>query len=110
MQRLPTSTDAVHGGVTEPNAHHAVAMPVVQTATFAFENTSDLRRFMAGEDADADRTEYARNGNPTVRAVERRVAALDGAEDALLFASGMAAITTSALALVKAGEIGRAHV
>ncbi len=104
MQRLPTSTDAVHGGETRPSAHHAVAPPIVQTATFAFESTSDLRRFMAGEDADPDRTEYARNGNPTVRAVERRVAALDGAEDALLFASGMAAITTSVLALVKAGD------
>ena len=104
MQRLPTSTDAVHGGRRGANAHHAVAEPIVQTATFSFESTSDLRRFMAGEDADDQRTEYARNGNPTVRAVERRVAALDGAEDALLFASGMAAITTSVLALVKAGD------
>ncbi len=58
---------------------------------------------MAG-DADPDRQEYGRYGNPTVIEVERRVAALDGAEDALLFASGMAAVTTAVLALVKAGD------
>lgn len=104
MQRLPTGTDAVHGGESGPFAHGAIAPPVVQSATFAFENTADLRRFMAGEDADEGRSEYTRNGNPTVRAVERRMAALDGAEDALLFASGMAAITTTVLALVKAGD------
>lgn len=104
MTQLPTGTDAVHGGGEGPHAHHAVAPPIVQTATFAFKDTADLRRFTAGDDADPDRTEYARNTNPTVRAVERRVAALDGAEDALLFASGMAAITTSVLALVKAGD------
>lgn len=104
MPRLPTGTDAVHGGHEGPYAHSAVAPPIVQTATFSFQNTADLKQFMAGADADPDRTEYARNANPTVRAVERRVAALDGAEDALLFASGMAAITTSVLALVKAGD------
>lgn len=104
MSRLPTSTDAVHGGELRAHAHHAVAPPIIQTATFAFDSTADLRRFMMGEDADPDRTEYARNTNPTVRAVEQRIAALDGGEDALLFASGMAAITTSILALVKAGD------
>jgi cystathionine gamma-synthase len=104
MPRLPTGTDAVHGGAPRSHAHHAVAPPIVQTATFAFETTADLRRFMSGNDTDPDRTEYARNTNPTVRAVEQRIAALDGAEDALLFASGMAAITTSVLALVKAGD------
>src|SRR5262245_5170753 len=104
MPRLPTSTDAVHGGKQGAHAHHAVAPPIVQTATFAFESTADLQRFMAGDDTDPERTEYARNTNPTVRGVEQRVAALDGAEDALLFASGMAAITTSVLSLVKAGD------
>jgi len=87
-----------------PFAHHAVALPIVQTSTFAFRDTADLRRFMAGDDPDPDRHEYARNGNPTTRAVELRVAALDGAEDALLFPSGMSAITTSVLGLVKAGD------
>jgi cystathionine gamma-synthase len=104
MSGLPTGTDAVHGGRRGPHAHHAVAPPIVQTATFAFASSEDLRRFMSGGDTDPDRTEYGRNTNPTVRVVEQRVAALDGAEDALLFASGMAAITTTVLALVKAGD------
>src|SRR5262245_13180807 len=104
MPQPPTSTDAVHGRRRAPHPHRSVATPIVQAATFSFQDTADLRRFMAGEIADCDRTEYARNSNPTVRDVERRVAALDGAEDALLFASGMAAITTSILALVKAGD------
>ncbi|MEZ4298953.1 MAG: aminotransferase class I/II-fold pyridoxal phosphate-dependent enzyme [Polyangiaceae bacterium] len=104
MSRLPTGTDAVHGASRAHHAHHAVAPPIVQTATFAFDDTADLRRFMSGADPDSGRTEYARNTNPTVRAVEQKIAALDGAEDALLFASGMAAITTSLLALVKAGD------
>lgn len=104
MPRPPTSTDAVHGARRSPGPYRAIASPIVQAATFSFESTADLRRFMAGEDPNDERAEYSRNGNPTVRDVERRVAVLDGAEEALLFASGMAAITTSLLALVKAGD------
>lgn len=104
MSRLPNGTFAVHGGEKRAHAHHAVALPIVQSSTFSFENTADLQRFMAGSDTDPDRTEYARNTNPTVRAVEHRVAALDAAEDALLFSSGMAAITTAILTFVKAGD------
>ena len=48
---------------------------------------------MRGEDADPEREEYGRYGNPTVREVERRLAALEGTDDAVLFSSGMAAIT-----------------
>ena len=59
---------------------------------------------MRGEDPDAERQEYGRYGNPTVREVEHRLAALEGGEDALLFASGMAAISTTLVALAKAGD------
>src|SRR3954467_14605450 len=100
---LPDGTDAVHAGVPSVRADHSVAPAVVQTATYAFADTADLERFQSGNDPDPERQEYGRYGNPTVREVERRIAALDGAEDALLFSSGMAAITTSILALVKAG-------
>src|SRR5690348_16487049 len=102
--RTPSSTDAVHGKRRAPSPHRSVAPPIVQAAPFAFQDSADLQRFMKGEDPDGDRTEYARNNNPTVRDAERRIAALDGAEEALLFASGMAAITTAILALVKAGD------
>ena len=104
--KLPDSTDAVHAGTPRARPDHALAPAVVQTATYTFADSADLERFQAGDDADPERQEYGRYGNPTAREVEKRVAALDGAEDALLFASGMAAVTTTLLALVKAGDHG----
>jgi cystathionine gamma-synthase len=59
---------------------------------------------MRGEDADPEREEYGRYGNPTVREVEKRLAALENTEDAVLFSSGMAAVTTATMALTKAGD------
>jgi cystathionine gamma-synthase len=101
---LPTSTDAVHAGVSRERPSHTLTPAIAQTATFTFADTADLERYFAGKDADPERQEYGRYGNPTVREVERRIAALDGAEDALLFASGMAAVTTTVLSLVRAGD------
>lgn len=102
--RLPDGTDAVHAGVPRARLERGVAPAIAQTATYTFADTAELERFQRGEDPDPERQEYGRYGNPTVREVERRVAALDGAEDALLFTSGMAAVTTAILALVKAGD------
>ena len=101
---LPSGTDAVHAGTPEARPGHTMAPAIAQTATFTFRDTAELEAYFAGHDADPDRQEYGRYGNPTVIEVERRVAALDGAEDGLLFASGMAAVTTAILALVKAGD------
>ena len=101
---LPNATDAVHAGAVRERPHHALAPGIAQTATYTFASTEDLRRYLEGGDEDPDREEYGRYGNPTVREVERRVAALDGAEDAALFASGMAAVATTVLALVRAGD------
>jgi len=100
----PNGTAAVHAGTPEERPAHTLAPSIAQTATYTFRDTAELTRYFEGGDADPDRQEYGRYGNPTVREVERRVAALDGAEDGLLFASGMAAVTTSALAFVKAGD------
>ena len=85
-------------------AHHTLAPGIAQTATFTFNDTADLVRYMRGEDADPDREEYGRYGNPTVRELEHRVAALENAEDAVAFSSGMAAITTAILSLTKGGD------
>src|SRR5262245_27738275 len=101
---LPDGTDAVHAGTPRVRHDHNVTPAVVQTSTYTFADSADLERYMRGEDPDPSRQEYGRYGNPTVLEVERRVAALDGAEEGLLFASGMAAVTTSILALVKAGD------
>lgn len=94
---------AVHGGESRARAHHALAQPLVQTATYTFDDTADLVRYMEGH-AGEGREEYGRYGNPTVRALEEKIASLEGTADAIAFASGMAAVTTSILALTKAGS------
>jgi cystathionine gamma-synthase len=101
------STQAVHAGRRQ-NPYHAIADPVVQTATYTFNDTAEVRDFMEAKlwHLAGKRAEYGRYGNPTVAAVEARLAALEGADDAILFASGMAAITTVLLALLSKG----AHV
>src|ERR1700733_7956149 len=99
-----TSTDAVHTGDERAKAYDAVPMPIVQTSTYSFENTAEIAAHTEGRHPNAERGEYGRYGNPTVRAVEKRIAVLEGTEDAVLFSSGMAAVTTSLLALVKGGQ------
>ncbi len=98
------STQAVHAGTNGERTHHTLAPSIAQTATYTFENTAALERYMRGEDPDPEREEYGRYGNPTVRELETRVAGLEQAEDGVAFASGMAAITTAMLSLVKSGE------
>jgi cystathionine gamma-synthase len=104
LEPASTSTEAVHAGCPEHRPHHTLAPGVAQTATYTFRDTADLERYMRGQDPDADREEYGRYGNPTVRELETRVAALEGADDALAFASGMAAVTSTLFALTKAGD------
>ncbi len=99
-----TSTDAVHTGDEKAKAYDAVPMPIVQTSTYSFANTAEIAAHTEGRHPNAERGEYGRYGNPTVRAVERRLAALEGTEDAALFSSGMAAVTTATFALVKGGQ------
>lgn len=100
-ERDDLTTLAVHGGEPRRHPHDALTAPIVQTATYTFANTAELVAFMRGE---REREEYGRYGNPTARLVERKVAALEGAEDAVAFASGMAAVTTAILALTKQGS------
>lgn len=95
------ATIAVHGGEDRTRPQHALAEPVVQTATYSFPDTRALTDYMEGKQT---REEYGRYGNPTVRAAEQKVAALEGTADALAFGSGMAAMTTAILALTKAGS------
>lgn len=98
------STDAVHGGDDKRKPYDTLPMSIVQTSTYSFADTAEIVALTSGQHPDGDRGEYGRYGNPTVRAVERRLAALEGTEDAALFASGMAAVTTSTLALAKGGQ------
>jgi cystathionine gamma-synthase len=95
-------TRAVHGGEPRERASHALAEPIVQTATYTFASTAALAAYMEGKAP--DREEYGRYGNPTVRTLEEKIAALEGTDDAIAFGSGMAAVTTAILAMVKSGS------
>ena len=94
-------TLAVHGGETRKKAHDSVTTPIVWSATYAFANTAEIESYFKG---DIEREEYGRYGNLTVRAAEKKLAALEGAEDTALFSSGMAAATTALFELLKAGD------
>jgi cystathionine gamma-synthase len=90
----------VHAGEPRPKPGHALATPIMQTATYTFANTQELRDHFDGK---IERVEYGRYGTPPQRIAEATLAALEGAEDCLLFASGMAAVTTTLFAILSRG-------
>jgi O-acetylhomoserine (thiol)-lyase len=95
-------TIAVHGGYTPDPTTRAVAVPIFQTSSFAFDNTqhgADLfdLKIMDGHT-------YTRVGNPTQDVLERRVAELEGGVGALALASGQAATAFSILTIAEAGD------
>lgn len=94
-------TLAVRAGQPRQDAFDAVTTPIACTATYAFASSAELGDHFEGR---ITRQEYGRYGNPTVRAAEEKLAALDGGADAALFGSGMAAITTALFALLKRGD------
>jgi len=94
---LGFSTLAVHAGEPRPKLGNALATPIVQTATYTFADTQELHDHFQKR---IEREEYGRYGNPTQRIVEQKLAALEGAEDCLLFSSGMAAVTTAMYAVL----------
>ncbi|GAB4441417.1 MAG: PLP-dependent aspartate aminotransferase family protein [Anaerolineae bacterium] len=106
MSRRNFSTQVVHAGEKRVKSHHALTTPIYQTSTYTFENTQDMVDFMEAKlwGDEIEREEYGRYGNPTVDAVEAKLAQLDGGEAACLFSSGMAAITTTLLSLLSAGS------
>jgi cystathionine beta-lyase/cystathionine gamma-synthase len=80
---------------------NAVSAPIIQTSNFAFKTVDDLSRAFADE---MGGYLYSRGLNPTVEILRKKLAALDGAEDCLVFNSGAAAIFAGVLANVKAGD------
>jgi cystathionine beta-lyase/cystathionine gamma-synthase len=79
----------------------AVSPPIMQTSNFAFKKIADLRSTFEDEYSNWI---YSRGLNPTVEILRKKLAALDGAEDCLVFNSGAAAIFASVLANVKSGD------
>ena len=100
-EKLGISTLAVHAGEPRPKPGNALATPIMQTATYTFADTEELS---AHFERRIEREEYGRYGNPTQRIAEQKLAVLEGAEDCLLFASGMAAITTTLFAVLSRGS------
>jgi cystathionine gamma-synthase len=100
------STQAVHAGEEKHKPYGALTTPIVQTSTYTFEDTAEILDFMRrkADGATPVRDEYGRYSNPTQSAAERKIAALEGGERALLFASGMCAITTTMLTLLSSGD------
>jgi cystathionine gamma-synthase len=95
------STRSVHGGERDARESATLTTPIHQTSTFWFKDSEELRAYAEGR---LVRDEYGRYGNPTWRAAERKLSELEGAESSLLFASGMAAATTTFLALLGRGD------
>lgn len=96
------STLAVHGGEPDVRDSRSITTPVVYASTYPFENTEELVAFMEGRIERPQ--EYGRYGNPTVAAAEAKLAALEGAGAAVLMSSGMAAITTTLLSMLRQGQ------
>src|SRR5438876_2005519 len=92
-------TRAVHG--PHIGATGGMSTPIVHSATFSFESLDDM---VAAQNAGPAGAFYQRQGHPTIHAVEDRLAALEGAEAALLFPSGMAAISCAFFSLLRHGD------
>lgn len=94
-------TEAIHRAEGADIASRPLVTPIYQTSTFLFDSTAELEAYQAGR---STKDIYSRYNNPTVRATEAKIAALEHAEAALLVPSGMAAISTALLGLLKAGD------
>jgi cystathionine gamma-synthase len=94
-------TLAVRGGEAARHGYAAVATPIVCTATYRFANSAEIADHFEGR---VVREEYGRYGNPTLREAEQKISALEGADETVLFPSGMSAMTTLLLAMLKPGD------
>lgn len=95
------STRCVHAGEDRHGRNAPLTTEITQTAVFALKGVDELRRYASG---DRDLYLYTRYGNPTVRAAEEKIAALEDAEDCVLTSSGMSAEMATVLAVCKAGD------
>ncbi|WP_395387017.1 O-acetylhomoserine aminocarboxypropyltransferase/cysteine synthase family protein [Pediococcus parvulus] len=91
----------IHAGYDPKDHRFASSVPIYQTAAFGLENTAMADKIVTGKLA--GRYDYSRDGNPTVRVFEERIAALDGGIDAVAVGSGMAAISYTILNVAENG-------
>src|ERR1700722_18155626 len=100
-RRLADATIAIHAGQNKFQLSSPVGTPISRTATFTFANTEELKLWAEGK---RPAYIYTRYGNPTLSVAETKIAALEGAEAAIVTASGMAAISSALLAVLKTGD------
>lgn len=90
-----------HLGEERENYFNAISPPVMQTSNFAFESVMDFRKKISTE---FESHVYTRGNNPTVEILRKKLAALEHAEDCLVFGSGVAAVAASVMANIRQGE------
>ena len=96
------ATKLIHAGEgVDTGATPSLTTPIYETSTFVFDSVADVIKYQDGK---LNGYLYSRYENPTVVAVEQKLAAVDGAEASLLFSSGMAAISTALITLLAAGD------
>ncbi len=99
---MKQATRLIHAGEgVDTGATPSLTTPIYETSTFVFDSVADVIKYQEGK---LNGYLYSRYENPTVVAVEQKLAALDGADVSLLFSSGMAAISTALLTLLKNGD------
>jgi methionine-gamma-lyase len=99
--RLADATLAIHAGENRSRVSVPVGTSIARTANFTFANTEEMKRWAEGK---SSAYIYTRYGNPTLAIAEGKIAALEGAEAAIVAASGMAAISSALLSILKAGD------
>ena len=98
---MKLETEMIHTDTDGPASVASLTTPIYETTTFVFDTAEQVREYAEGK---SKKFLYSRYANPTVQAVERTIAALEGAESALVLSSGQAATTTALLALLRAGD------
>ncbi|MBJ6723642.1 O-acetylhomoserine aminocarboxypropyltransferase/cysteine synthase [Geomonas sp. Red875] len=99
-QSLKLDTLLVHGG-SAPGPSGATKPPIVQASAFAYDTAEELEDIFRGR---AVGQVYTRIGNPTLESLEKRLTVVEDGISTILTASGMAAITTAVMAIVRAGD------
>lgn len=101
MKKRQIETALIHHGYDSKMHKGSLTPPLFQTSTYTFETAQQGEASFAGQDPSYI---YSRLGNPTVELFEERMAVLEGGESALAFGSGMAAISATLLAFLRAGD------
>src|SRR6185295_5597883 len=98
---MRAATEIIQGSQGVNHDADPLTTPIYETTTFVFESAAEVKAFNEGK---SKKFLYSRYGNPTVVAVEETIARIEGAECAMLLASGMAATSTALLGLLTSGD------